>query len=77
MPTWRALTVTSAGAPQASRRDEILPSQADGRARLAVIRVLPGVVRASLHLCPHAAGEPASGWYNCRDDVRAQYEEMA
>ena len=30
----------------------------------------------SVHLCPHAAGEPASGWYSCRDDPRAQYEEV-
>lgn len=30
----------------------------------------------SVHLCPHAAGEPASKWYNCKDDPRAEYEEL-
>lgn len=30
----------------------------------------------SVHFCPHAAGEPASEWYHCKDDPRAQYEEM-
>ena len=31
---------------------------------------------ASVHFCPHAAGEPSSEWYNCKDDLRAQYEEF-
>ena len=32
--------------------------------------------KVSVHLCPHAAGEPASEWYNCKDDPRTQYEEF-
>lgn len=32
--------------------------------------------RVSIHFCPHAAGEPALAWYNCRRDPRAQYEEF-
>lgn len=34
------------------------------------------VNKVSIHFCPHAAGEPASGWYNCKDDPLAQYEEF-
>lgn len=76
MPTWRVLTRTDAGAPPTSRIDEVLPSQAAGRARLAAVRGLPGVTGASLHLCPHAAGEAPDLWYNCRDHPRAEYEEL-
>ena len=76
MPTWRILTRTDITAPPESRIDERLPSQVAGRARLATVRVLPGVTGASLHLCPHAAGEPPNEWYNCKEDVRAQYEEL-
>ena len=32
--------------------------------------------KVSIHFCPHAAGEPASEGYNCKDDPRAQYEEF-
>mgnify|MGYP001571283208 CR=1 FL=1 len=76
MPTWRLLTRVDATAPPASRIDELLPSQAAGRARLAVVRGLPGVTGASLHLCPHAAGERPEEWYDCRADARAAYEEV-
>ena len=74
--TWRVLTEVTMAAPPASRLDDRLPSQAAGRARLTAVRALPGVTKASLHLCPHAAGEPATDWYNCRDDAQAQYEEL-
>mgnify|MGYP001590783964 CR=1 FL=1 len=30
----------------------------------------------SVHFCPHAAGEPASEWYSCKDDPKAMYEEI-
>ena len=76
MATWRILTRTDATAPPGSQIDERLPSQAAGRTRLAIVRGLLGVMGASLHLCPHAAGEPDSEWYNCKDDSRAQYEEI-
>lgn len=32
--------------------------------------------KVSVHFCPHAAGEPSSEWYNCKDDSRAEYEEF-
>ena len=33
--------------------------------------------RVSMHLCPHNIEAPESRdqWYDCREDVRAQYEE--
>ena len=74
MPVWRVLT-SAPGAPPASRLDEGLPDQAAGRTRLAAVRLLPGVMKATLHLCPHAAGERA-GWWNCKRDPRAQYQVL-
>ena len=77
MPNWRVLTTVNQESPGAVLPvDLILPSQAAARARAATEKVRPGVIRASVHLCPHAAGEPAITWYNCRDDGRAQYEEI-
>ena len=32
--------------------------------------------KVSVHFCPHAAGESASEWYNCKDDPLALYEEF-
>ena len=76
MPTWRVLsrvdpTVPGAQAPV----DVTLPDQAAAQARAATEKAKPWVVKASIHLCPHAQGE-TSGWYNCKDDPRAQYEEI-
>lgn len=53
--------------------DELLPDQASAKARQA-LRKNPNT-RVSVHLCPHAAGEAASVWWNCRDDARSLYEE--
>ena len=73
MPTWRVLTrVAPNTVPPV---DLLLPTRAAARAQAAIERARPGVARVSIHLCPHAAGEPASGWYNCRDDAQSQYEE--
>lgn len=75
MPTWRVLTTINMEVPGAVPSvDVLLPSQAAARARAATERARLGVMKASVHLCPHAAGE-TSEWYNCRDDVRAMYEE--
>lgn len=76
MPTWRLLTVVTPSAPATSRLDERLPDQTAGRARLAAVRGLPGIVKVSLHLCPHAAGEPPETWWNCQHDPRAMYEAL-
>ena len=74
--TWRVMSHVNAALPGAVPAvDVLLASQAAARARAAAERGRPGVVRATVHLCPHAAGEPASEWYNCKDDPRAQYEE--
>lgn len=77
MATWRVLTVVDPLVPGAVRPvDQLLPSQASARARAATERGRPGVLRASVHLCPHAAGEPPSEGFNCKDDPRAQYEAL-
>ena len=74
--TWRVMSRVNPALPGAVAAVDVrLSSQAAARARAAAERVRPGVVRATVHLCPHAAGEPASEWYNCKDDPRAQYEE--
>lgn len=77
MANWRVLTTVDPDFPDAvSSSDLLLPNQAAARARAATERVRPGVMKASVHLCPHAAGEPASEWWDCRNDVRSQYEEL-
>ena len=72
MANWRVMTTVTTGGPLS--QDLILPSQAAARARAAVERGLPGVSLVTVHRCPHAAGEPASEWYNCKDAPQAQYE---
>ena len=77
MPTWRVLTTVDSAVPGVQPgRDLLLPTQAAARARAAIEKALPGVTRASVHFCPHAAGEPPEAWWNCRDDLRSQYEEV-
>jgi hypothetical protein len=77
MPTWRVLTVVDPQVPGAVRPvDQQLPSQAAARALAATEKGRLGVQRASVHFCPHARGEPASEGYSCRDDPRAQYQEL-
>ena len=74
--TWRVLSRPDPAVPAARPTDLLLPTQAAARAQAAIERARPGIARVSVHFCPHAAGEPASAWWNCRDDVRAQYEEV-
>lgn len=52
--------------------DEILPTQAAAKSKPKQ----NAGNKVSVHFCPHSAGEPASEWYNCRTDPRAQYEEI-
>ena len=72
MPTWRLLSQTDGTTPGVDRR---LPTQAVARAQAVIERARPGVRRVSVHACPHAAGEPATEWFDCKNDPRAQYEE--
>lgn len=74
MARWRVLSRTnhlSATRPI----DLLLLTQAEARARAVSERAKPDVLLVSVHLCPHAEGEPASEWYNCKNDPRARYEE--
>ena len=74
MPMWRRIA-TDRDPNEAARvppLDQRLPSQAAAR---AIPRRKP-TERVSIHFCPHAAGEPSGEWYNCKDDPRAQYEEV-
>ena len=45
------------------------------RSLFALLRAQKGSAggSVSIHRCPH--DEPASQWYSCREDARAQYEE--
>ena len=74
MATWRRIE-TDVDPILATRLpvEDTLESSKDA-AKAKAKRKATSVV--SIHLCPHAAGEPASEWYNCRDDARSQYEEM-
>lgn len=74
-PTARWRIVARVAQGRTPLLDEFPATQAAGRARLAALKGQPGVVRVSLHLCPHSQGEPASVWFNCKTDSRAQYEE--
>lgn len=73
MATWRVLSTSDSLAVQGV--DLLLPTQTAARAQATTERVKPGIVRVSVHFCPHAVGEGADGWYNCKTDSRAQYEE--
>ena len=76
MPTWRVLTKVDVTVPGALPAiDVLVASPAAARTRAIAEKALPWVRRASIHFCPHAAGEPASAWFSCRDP-RAQYEEL-
>ena len=75
MPTWRVLTTIMPGGPTPAV-DLLLPTQVAARARAAIERARPGVTQTSVHFCPHAVGGPSSEWWNCKNDSRAQYEEM-
>ena len=74
MADWRVITKTEKDAPPGSRIDVVLPAQAAARAHMNMVRGLPLVTRASIHVCSHVAGGP--GLYNCRTDLRAQYEAL-
>jgi len=73
MATWRriAIDLDPNEATRAPSLDQAFPSRDAARAQ-AKRRPTEHV---SIHLCPHAAGEPASEWYSCSHDPRAQYEE--
>ena len=76
MPIWRVMSKVDRTVPGAQAPvDLLLPEQANAKAQAVIEKNKPGVTAVSVHLCPHAQGE-TSGWYNCRDDVRAQYEEV-
>lgn len=77
MPVWRVITIDLRALIDrnpSEGRDEIFLDKASAKAAQA-LRKNPHT-RVSVHFCSHAAGEPSSEWYSCRDDVRAQYEEM-
>ncbi len=74
MATWRRIEVDLD--PDEAKRQppedtlEVSKEAAKGKPKKKVTSTV------SVHLCPHAAGEPASAWYSCKDDPRAQYEEV-
>ena len=72
MPTWRVLSQTDGTTPGVDLR---LPTQTAARAQAAIERARPGIVAVSVHFCPHAAGESPDQWWDCKQDVRSQYEE--
>ena len=77
MANWRVLTTINPDIlGVVPRVDVVLPSKAAARAIAVTEKIKPGVTKTSVHLCPHAAGEPASEWYDCKLDPRAQYEEL-
>ena len=77
MPVWRVLTRVDATVPGAGTPlDQRVADRATAQALARTQRGRPGVVRASVHLCSHAAGESATTWWDCRTDPRAQYEEV-
>ena len=68
MGTWRRIE-TDLDDPQKSKDSlETDKVSAKGKPKAKVGN------KVSVHLCPHAAGE-LSGWYSCKDDPRAEYEE--
>ena len=75
MPNWRILTTVDRTVPGAVPPVDVLAlTQAVARGLATAEKAKPGVTKATVHLCPHAAGE-TSGWYNCKDDPLAMYEE--
>lgn len=77
MPNWRVLTTVDRTIPGAVPPIDVLAlTQAAARGLATAEAAKPGVTKTSVHLCPHAAGESASEWWNCRDDSRSQYEEV-
>lgn len=75
MATWRVLSVVSMISP--TRPIDVLAlTQAAARGLATAEKAKPGVLRVTVHFCPHAAGEGAEFWYNCKTDSRAQYEEV-
>ena len=75
MPTWRVLSVVSMLSPTPPI-DILALTQAAARGLATAEKAKPGVMRVTVHLCPHAAGEGSPGWYNCKTDLRAQYEQQ-
>ena len=73
MPTWRRIEIDLD--PDESKRqppeDALEPSKEAAKAKPKK----KITSKVSIHFCPHAVGE-TSGWYNCKDDTRAQYEEF-
>ena len=56
--------------------DVLALTQAAARGLATAEKAKPGVIGATVHFCPHTAGESASKWYNCKTDPRSQYEEF-
>mgnify|MGYP001592726434 CR=1 FL=1 len=77
MASWRVLTTVDSTVPGAVPPVDVLALTREAARGLATAgKAKPGVRKATVHVCPHAAGAPASEWWNCRDDPRAQYQEM-
>lgn len=77
MPNWRILTTVDRTVPGAGPPVDVLAlTQAAARGLATAEKAKPGVIGATVHFCPHTAGESASKWYNCKTDPRSQYEEF-
>lgn len=78
MTTWRLITKDLRDLKDkdllSDDADEQFPDKAS--ADIAKLNRKKPHTQVSLHLCPHAAGEPASEWWDCRNDPRSQYEEF-
>jgi len=73
MATWRVMT-TDLKDRGPDGKDETVGTKAEADA-LKTLRKKADT-KVSVHLCSHTAGEPPSAWWNCKDDPRAQYEEL-
>lgn len=78
MASWRVLTTVDSTVPGAVPRVDVLVlTQGAARGLAMAEKAKLGVRKATVHLCPHSAGEPASEWYPCNaSEPQAQYEEM-
>jgi len=74
MATWRRIETDSEPDPTKRLVAEDTLEVSKDTAKAKVKKKATSMV--SIHFCPHAAGEPASEWYSCKDDPRAQYEVL-
>lgn len=75
MSQWRVIDIVESGRAPVMER---VANRTAALARAAALKAARGAQpgRTSVHICPHSAGEPASEWYDCKADPRAQYEEV-